>query len=534
MVPLKHGSQICLRSAQKDDVDLRIEIRYDATAVLCAASNSPGQRFTVEKQETQRAGPKGIRKRYNVFYGDLIRFKGSNDRYLGCNSGEGSQISACNLNQADVCTWFRVHEDAMEIANARSKVCYKHNIWLEPCRGGNGMNAFLECGDGDSIRLGTSEGGNWKQAFCVLKSADVEESPDVMEVVPPIEASGGGVRFVPPCLVKAIEEEKVDVVRSYLDDPPESYRNRCGSHILKNAPKDGILRDDKKVVLGAVEDQGAAYQYASEGLRGYEEDRLADAREILLRAIARKPSQSGPLEHASETLRSEKELVLAAVRTDARALKFAADSLKNDPEVVRAAVSQKKRKETFKFASDDLKKNKSFLCELLNDDRYDIFRWCDARDDEDVAKAAMKLNGLNLEFASGRLQNVSDVVLAAVKKNGAAQKFASVAMRNSPELKSLLQKKQVRENKKRKTSDGEPGGEEAKPTDDAANAAVGDDEGDAPELSNEPETTELVHGETSYEQALKAQDIDEKLELVRKMFEDDLGRIAIGGNCPRQ
>ena len=36
------------------------------------------------------------------------------------------------------------------------------------------------------------------------------------------------------------------------------------------------------------------------------------------------------------------------------------------------------------------------------------------------------------------------------------------------------------------------------------------------------------------EEAMEAQDIDVKLELVPKMFEDDLGTIQVGGNWPRQ
>ena len=54
---------------------------------------------------------------------------------------------------------------------------------------------------------------------------------------------------------------------------------------------------------------------------------------------------------------------------------------------------------------------------LLNFKRY--------RDDEEVVLACVKVNGLNLQWASPRLRNTKDVVMAAVTQNGCAVRWAS-------------------------------------------------------------------------------------------------------------
>jgi hypothetical protein len=56
------------------------------------------------------------------------------------------------------------------------------------------------------------------------------------------------------------------------------------------------------------------------------------------------------------------------------------------------------------------------------------------RDDYNIVLTAVKQNGLALEFASGRLQNNRDIVLAAVKQNGLALEFASVGLRKNRDI----------------------------------------------------------------------------------------------------
>ena len=99
------------------------------------------------------------------------------------------------------------------------------------------------------------------------------------------------------------------------------------NYILKYTIKS--LRNDKEVVLAAVQKNGRALQYASAELK-------AD-KEVVLAAV----QQDGcALQYASAELKADKEVVLAAVQQDGDALYYASAELQADKEVVLAAVQQ--------------------------------------------------------------------------------------------------------------------------------------------------------------------------------------------------
>ena len=75
------------------------------------------------------------------------------------------------------------------------------------------------------------------------------------------------------------------------------------------------------------------------------------------------------IEYASEKLRSDKEIVLAAVKNDGCALEYASEELKADAEIVLAAV--KNNGIALEYASKKLKADKTIVMELNN-----IIRLC--------------------------------------------------------------------------------------------------------------------------------------------------------------
>eukprot|EP00971_Amphidinium_carterae_P295605 5870677-Amphidinium_carterae.1 len=89
-----------------------------------------------------------------------------------------------------------------------------------------------------------------------------------------------------------------------------------------------FLRSDREIVLAAVTECGEALQFAAKDLRG---DRC-----IALAAIAQ---HGTALQYASEELRADREVVLAAVSHHGEALEYAAESLRADREVVLAAIA---------------------------------------------------------------------------------------------------------------------------------------------------------------------------------------------------
>lgn len=108
------------------------------------------------------------------------------------------------------------------------------------------------------------------------------------------------------------------------------------------------LKGDKEVVLAAVQSYGWALQYASKELRG--------DREVVLVAVK---NFGGALRYASKELKEDREIVLTAVQNFGGELRYAGDELKKDPIVVLAAV--KNYRNAFMWASEELKRDKEFL-----------------------------------------------------------------------------------------------------------------------------------------------------------------------------
>jgi len=145
------------------------------------------------------------------------------------------------------------------------------------------------------------------------------------------------------------------------------------------------LKNDRGVVLAAVSNYGRALECALE----YASDELKNDREIVLKAVGNK---GFALRYASDELKNDREVVLAAVGNKGYALRFAlryaSDELKNDREIVLEAVGNKGY--ALRFASDELKK------------------------DREVVLAAVNNDGRALEYASEKFRNDPSVVARSV------------------------------------------------------------------------------------------------------------------------
>ena len=99
------------------------------------------------------------------------------------------------------------------------------------------------------------------------------------------------------------------------------------------------LRNNEKIVLAAVNATGQALEYASENLKN---------KAVVLAAVS---SHGAALEFASVDLKKDKEIVLAAVSNHGAALEFASVDLKKDKEIVLVAV--KKVPDNIRFVGDN-------------------------------------------------------------------------------------------------------------------------------------------------------------------------------------
>ena len=139
-----------------------------------------------------------------------------------------------------------------------------------------------------------------------------------------------------------------------------------------------------------------------------------------------------------DELRGDKEVVLAAVKNDARALEFASDNLKNDKEIVLTAVQSKG--EALKFASDKLKNDKEIvLTAAQNYGSFLQYASEELKNDREFVLTAVRFKAVTfpelvLQFASDDLKNDKEIVLTAVRNNGGTLKFASDNLKNDIEI----------------------------------------------------------------------------------------------------
>ena len=148
------------------------------------------------------------------------------------------------------------------------------------------------------------------------------------------------------------------------------------------------LKGDRQVVLEAVKQNGHALRHAAEELKR--------DRGVVMEAV----KQSGyALQHASEELKRDRGVVMEAVKHNGHALRFASEELKRDRGVVMEAV--KHNGHALRFASEELKGDRAVVLE------------------------AVKRNAHALQYASEELKGDRAVVLEAVKRNGDALQYAS-------------------------------------------------------------------------------------------------------------
>ena len=169
----------------------------------------------------------------------------------------------------------------------------------------------------------------------------------------------------------------------------------------KNAPKEWL--ESNEFMLAAVTKDGSYLKFAS--------DKLKDDKEIVLAAVANNALEypfKYALEFASEKIKDDREIVLAAVTKSGSALEFASDKLKDDKEIVLAAVT--KYGGALEYASTKLKDDREFIL------------------------AAVTNGGFALQYASDKLKDDKEIVLAAVTDDGRALEYASDKLNGDPEI----------------------------------------------------------------------------------------------------
>ena len=211
------------------------------------------------------------------------------------------------------------------------------------------------------------------------------------------------------------------------------------------------LRGDPGVVLEAMRRDHTAVKFAAR--------ELCSNRDFVLAAVRQRGAEapgisytlyadgleSGKFEHgddvlqlAADPLKSDRELVLAAVQKNGKVLAHAADSLKNDRELVLAAVQQSGQ--ALSYAAVPLKGDREVvLAAVRRSGQALAYAAVTLKNDREVVLAAVQQDGTALAHAADVLKSDWEVVFEAVVQNSAAVEYASHTLRSDHGLRPLAE-----------------------------------------------------------------------------------------------
>lgn len=168
------------------------------------------------------------------------------------------------------------------------------------------------------------------------------------------------------------------------------------SSILLDGEKFELAMQDKQVVLGVLQ-KTSLIEFAS--------DTFKSDREIMYAAIK---SDFCNLQYASPDLRNDKELVLDTVKVVSGALEYASNELKNDREVVLAAVN--KSGYSLGQASYELRSDKEIVLVAIRNTQGAALRQAsdELRNDKEFVLKAMSYHAEAFNGASRELKDLCD------------------------------------------------------------------------------------------------------------------------------
>lgn len=169
------------------------------------------------------------------------------------------------------------------------------------------------------------------------------------------------------------------------------------------------LRSDEEVVMAALKKDVKVLQYASEELK--------INRTFILEVV--KQIGYDALRYASKDFRTDKEFILEGIKQYCyEVFEYNSEDFWNDREFVLDAI--KYNSYVLRFIPEFLKSDKAFFLKIIELKGCRILRYASKslRSDEEFMLEAVKLDPYALEYASEILKSNKDFILKAVRQNG--------------------------------------------------------------------------------------------------------------------
>ena len=209
-----------------------------------------------------------------------------------------------------------------------------------------------------------------------------------------------------------------------------------------------LCKNDKEIVLAAVRQDGGALADAGHA--------CLDDREIVLTAV-RQDVRS--LRYAGQVLKDDKEIGLAALETSeaelSELLMYIGPRVKHDSEIQLVAINALERqlfreRNFYRFATDYEEQRRGHWCNFMramgspgalaavqwDGNLLEFVQGCDGGLEMgcgrylDIVCAAVRQNGMALQFAGFGFDAELEIVLEAVRQNGMALRLASYGLRD--------------------------------------------------------------------------------------------------------
>jgi len=191
------------------------------------------------------------------------------------------------------------------------------------------------------------------------------------------------------------------------------------------------LRSDKDVVLAALESGGSqAWPYISPELK--------NERSVILKLVAQ---DGGQLKYLSNQWRADRDVVLGAIQSAGFALQFAAEALRNDRTIALLAVS--KTACAIQHIGSQLLADRTFWMAVLEQNGEALKYGSDEiKNDKELVSLAVQQNGCSLRYASDPLREDIDVVAKAVDQHPYALNYAAETVRRKSSTPRHEEKRQ--------------------------------------------------------------------------------------------
>ncbi len=169
------------------------------------------------------------------------------------------------------------------------------------------------------------------------------------------------------------------------------------------------------------------------GLEHWEVDEeLWNNKEVVIAVV----KQEGmALKYASDELKNDKDVVIKAIHSNDEAFKYVSNELRNDKEFIIGVVQQCVK--VVQWLPDEVKRDEDFILKLIDKNVY-VFDYLDMEDvnnlGKDVILDVVSRNGLALCNINVNSQKDKEIILAAIGNNGEAFLYANERWQNDRDV----------------------------------------------------------------------------------------------------